>query len=227
MKFFSFIISIFTNKKCYGCQQSWHFFCSCCNDKMEKYLPYCYVCKWTSPWFLVHEKCEKELPLKQVLVLTRYRHIWVKKLLRHGKYYWKYWVYTELILHNERFFKEYVKKENALLFPVPIHFLRGWKRGYNQSLKIAHILSSILDMAVNNKVIYKKKYTKNQSHLSRNLRQKNVTHSFWVRKNMLSKDITIYLVDDVISTGSTLAEITRILHKDGFSDIRAIVLASD
>jgi len=38
---------------------------------------------------------------------------------------------------------------------------------------------------------------------------------------------TIYLIDDIISTGSTIAEIALLLKKEGFTDVRAICLASD
>jgi len=62
--------------------------------------------------------------------------------------------------------------------PIPMHLLRKWKRGYNQSEKIAQLLSSILDIPVNNKTIYKKKYTKNQSHLSLSQRKNNLQSSF-------------------------------------------------
>lgn len=227
MKTISFISSLFFEKKCYGCQKSWHFFCPSCNEKLEIYKPYCYVCKSPSQDFFVHQSCKKYFPLDQVIVLTHYRQNEIKRFLRHGKYYGKYRIYDEIIRNNKDFFRKYVTENNALLLPVPMHFLRRWKRWYNQTEKIAHALSSVLDIPVYNKILYKKKYTKNQSHLSRSNRQINLSDSFWLRDSQLSKDITIYLVDDVVSTGSTLSEIAKALRKKWFEDIRAIVLASD
>lgn len=218
---------IFSEKRCLGCQKPWHFFCHECNNNIKKYTPYCYVCKHESEDFYVHKTCEKHFPIKQVIVLTRYRQNSIKRLLKHAKYYGKYQVYSDIILKNKAFFDSYRLGEKSLLVPVPMHYLRKWKRWYNQSQKIAAQLSYILDIPVNNRLLYKKKYTKNQSHLSQRLRQKNLQDSFWVRKNSIPKNTTIYLIDDVISTGSTLLEITKLLQKQWFKDIRAIVLASD
>jgi len=223
----SYITSLFWEKKCYACGQVWHFFCPECSLKIYTYKPYCYVCKGESNNFIVHKNCTVNFPLGQVIVLTRYRQNIIKKFLRHGKYYWKYTIYEDIISGHKDFFKTHIIPQNRVLLPVPMHFLRRWKRWYNQSEKIAQVLSYILDIPVNNKIVYKKKYTKNQSHLSKVHRKNNLTHSFRIRKNVLNKNTTIYLIDDVVSTASTLSEIAQTLKKQGFSDIRAIVLASD
>ena len=227
MEILSYITSLFWEKKCYGCGQLWHFFCPNCSQNMYIYRPYCYVCKKPSDNFTTHEKCKLELGLKQIIVLTRYRQNGVKKVLRHAKYYWKYTAYEGVVLQHKTFFQEYVSFKNSVLMPIPMHLLRKWKRGYNQSEKIAQLLSSILDIPVNNKTIYKKKYTKNQSHLSLSQRKNNLQSSFWVRKNTINRNTTVYLIDDVISTGSTILEAAKELQKKWFQDVRAIVLASD
>jgi ComF family protein len=227
MRLFSFIFSLFWEKKCYACGQVWHFFCPACNNTLDIYKPYCYVCKEYSHNFKTHRKCSTYFPLKQVIVLTHYRQTWIKKLIRHAKYYSKYSSFEDLISQNKDFFNTYVDTNKALLVPIPIHPIRKWKRWYNQSEKISYYLSSILDIPVNTKIIYKKRYTKHQSHLSQKERQKNLESSFWVRVNTFSNDTIIYLVDDVVSTGSTLLEAAKELRRFWFTDIRAIVLASD
>jgi len=194
---------------------------------MYVYKPYCYVCKNESKDFVVHPHCKKQAYINQIIVLTRYRHPWIKKLLKHGKYYGKYRAYEDIIFSNKGFFQSYISKDNSILIPIPMHLFRRWKRWYNQANKIAQCLSTILDIPVDNKLIYKKKYTKNQSHLSSDKRRENLWNSFWVQKNKSSKDVTIYLVDDVVSTGATLLEVSLVLHKNGYKNIRAVVLASD
>ncbi len=227
MKILSYISSLFSVKKCYTCWQLWHFFCPKCLNTFYIYKPYCYICKKYSPYFFIHENCCKTFPLRQIVVLTRYRHKGVKKLLGHAKYYGKYQAYKDIIFLNNNFFQKYLSQKNSLLVPIPMHLLRKWKRWYNQSEKIANYLSNIWDIPVNNKILLKKKYTRHQSHLSREKRKENLKDSFILRKNNINKNTTIYLVDDVVSTGSTLVEAAWEFWKKGFTDIRAVILASD
>lgn len=224
---FHTIISLFSQEKCFGCAQPGYFFCPSCYKKLHIYSPYCYVCKKTSPNFSVHEDCQKLFPLNQVIVLTRYRQSSIKKLLRHAKYYNKFSSYCDVIKPSQEFFWKYIQLENSYLIPVPMHFLRRWKRWYNQSEKIAQTLSKISGIPVNNKLVKRSKYTPQQSHLSAKERSQNLVWAFKIHNSNIDKKSTIYLIDDIISTGSTIAEIALLLKKEGFTDVRAICLASD
>lgn len=227
MKIISYISSLFWENKCFWCQKSGHFFCPECSDNLNVYSPYCYVCKKSSLNFSVHKDCQKHFPIEQVIVLTRYRNIWVKKLLRHAKYYNKYRWYDEIISQNTDFFKKYMSWKNSIIIPVPMHFLRRWKRWYNQSEKIATILSKTCKIPVENNILKKSKYTWQQSRLNKNDRIKNLTKTFSMRENIVDKNSTIYLVDDIISTGSTVLEITKLFHENGYKNIKVVCLASD
>lgn len=227
MNIFSYISLLFVEKKCYSCKNTGHFFCPQCCSGLELYQAYCYLCKKPSSDFKSHPECQKYLPLSQVIVLTRYRHTWVKRLLRHAKFYNAFSAYDDLIIPHKDFLQQYVSPQNSILIPVPMHFLRKWKRWYNQSEKIAGILSHVLHIPVKDNYIKRRKYTKQQSHLSQSNRAKNLSWVFSLSREKIDKNTTIYLVDDVISTGSTLSEIAKLLHKNGHKDVRAIVLASD
>ncbi len=226
MKIFSLITSLFVEKKCYACGQVWHFFCPQCNASLQKYTPYCYVCKQPSPDFKIHRHCQKDFPFQQVIVLTHYKYPVIKKLLQHAKYYGKHQIYTDLILQNSDFLRKYMQP-HGIFIPVPMYFLRQWKRGYNQSEKIAKLLARLWDGRLDTTRVYKKKYTKHQSHLSAELRHTNIRNSFSAGKKFTQKGVKLYIVDDVISTGSTLWEIAKIFKKQGLTDIRAVVIASD
>lgn len=227
MKIISYISNLFWENKCFWCQKSGHFFCLQCNAGIEIYKPYCYVCKKYSHDFSVHKECQTHFPIDQVIVLTRYRNPSVKKLLRHAKYYNKYKAYNHIISQNLDFFRKYVDTKNSVFIPVPMHFLRIWKRGYNQSERIAQNLWNICQIPVENSFLKKIKHTKQQSHLSKIDRAKNLSWVFSLRNNIVDKNSTIYLIDDIISTGSTVLEIANLLHKNGYKNIRVIGLASD
>jgi len=113
------------------------------------------------------------------------------------------------------FFEKYIETHHALLIPVPLHFLRRWKRGFNQSEKIAHILSEIVDIDVDTKLLYRSKYTKHQSTLSKAERQTILYSAFYSSKHSekIPKDTILYLVDDVVSSGSTLIECAKTLNQ--------------
>lgn len=227
MSILKFLSSLFIEKKCYWCQQSGHFFCRKCRGSITIYNPYCYVCKETSIDFFVHDNCNKNTLLSQIIVLTRYRQKWIKKLLRHAKYYWKYDVYKDLIIPNTDFFNKYIKNKNSVFIPVPMHFLRKWKRWYNQSQIIAEILWRECHIPVKNNFLKRSRHTKQQSHLSSLERTKNLSWAFALNKIIDDKKTTIYLIDDVVSTWSTLHEIATLFHENWYKDIRAIALASD
>ena len=227
MKIFFSILELFSEKKCFSCSQVGHFFCQKCFDRLDIYEPYCYLCKKPSSNFALHTDCYRHFPLEQVIVLTHYRNPWVKRLLRHAKYYGKHQAYSDIIYKWQELFEKNISDKNALLVPVPIPLFRRWKRGYNQTDIIAKYLSKILDIPVDNNLLKRKMYSKQQSHLSQSERKKNIKNTFFVQNNSLRKDITLYLVDDIISTGATLLEIAHTLRQDGFTDIRAMVLASD
>lgn len=229
MSFFSYIISLFESKKCYSCQQDWHFFCRECCQWWEKYEPYCYVCKRKSKDFKIHKECQSSLPyLEKIIVLTHYRNLVIKKWLRCAKYYKKFWFYSDIISWNQKFFERYLPHENCIFVPVPMHFLRKWKRGYNQSEIIAQNLSKICQIPVEKNFLRKNKYTLQQSKLSKWKRENNLSGSFALRrKAFLDTKMHVILVDDVVSSGSTLLECARILSENGYKNISAVCIASD
>lgn len=223
------LYSLFSGAKCYSCGQSWHYICPLCLPKLRIYEGFDYISKHPSKNFYIKQEYQKDFPLRQVIILTYYHQKWVKTLLRHAKFYGKYQAYRNLIFPYEAFFREHVELYNSLLAPVPLHFLRKWKRWFNQSEIIASYLWEMLNISLNSWLLLRKKYTQHQSHLLKAERQ-TILHSAFrstkAHKNIV-KNTTLYLVDDVISSGSTLLECAKILQAEGFTDIRAIVLASD
>jgi len=229
MKLKDFILSCLSKSQCYSCGQEWHFFCLQCSQEIEEYTPYCYVCKKYSENFMIHDSCNKIFPhLKQIIVLTRYRTPIIKKILRLWKYHNKKMVYSSIMHGKSDFFKEYILSQNALIVPVPMHFVRKWKRWYNQAELIASHLSKSIKIPINTHFLIKTKYTKQQSKLSIKERYENLGSSFGLKNHKnISKNTMIYLVDDIVSTWSTLWEISQILTQNWYKNVSAVCLASD
>lgn len=224
----NFVLQLFTEKQCLWCKASGRFFCPKCNQGVMKYDPYCYICKKPSDNFYVHEDCRKDFYIEQVVVFTRYRQSKAQRLLKHAKYYKKHTAYWDIILSNSNFFQKYVSKENSVFVPVPMNFLRRWKRWYNQSEKIVEYLSQICEIPVNDNLVIRSRFTKQQSKLSAEKRKNNLQNSFSLKiGQIIDKDTIIYIVDDIISTGATVHEFAKLLYQNGYKKIRVVALASD
>ncbi|MFM2344386.1 MAG: hypothetical protein RLZZ210_996 [Pseudomonadota bacterium] len=116
-----------------------------------------------------------------------------------------------------------------LIIPVPISKNKLYKRGYNQSLIIAKILSKGLDIPYANNILYinntQKKHTRSQHLLSSNNRAIGLDYAINLAMKYRIDGLNVLLVDDVITTCATVAEISRILLDNGAKSVANAVLA--
>ncbi|MDR1375332.1 MAG: ComF family protein [Holosporaceae bacterium] len=114
-----------------------------------------------------------------------------------------------------------------IIIPVPIHFLKRLKRQYNQSELLAMGLQKLSGVAYEPRILKKIKHTDPQEGLSRNRRLKNVRGSLGVDEDYVSliDGKSVILVDDVLTTGSTVNECSRILKKYNAAKVIVVTLA--
>lgn len=110
-----------------------------------------------------------------------------------------------------------------MLLPVPLHKKRQRERGYNQSLEFAAQIAKCLGLKVNSSLCRRIKNTDPQSTLPMNIRRKNVKGAFCLNDARLPEHIAI--VDDVITTGSTVNELAALLRKAGCQRIDVWAIA--
>lgn len=89
------------------------------------------------------------------------------------------------------------------LIPLPLHFSRQKKRGYNQAALICEGMSSVMNVPVLNDVIARRKNTETQTRKSRMERWNNIESKFELKKTGGIMNKHVLLVDDVITTGAT------------------------
>lgn len=110
-----------------------------------------------------------------------------------------------------------------VLVPVPLHKKRQRQRGYNQSLEIARQLSKLLGLELNTSLCSRIKNTDPQSTLPMKTRKKNVAGAFSLITDQIPKHVAI--IDDVITTGSTINELARLFKQGGCQRIDVWAIA--
>lgn len=115
-------------------------------------------------------------------------------------------------------------REFDALVPVPLHSLRRRERGFNQAALIAAHLSALRGIPVRD-VLVRHRSTGTQALLDREHRRQNLRDAFSLRKNADVSDQSLLLVDDVVTTGSTLDACAEVLLAAGSGPVRAITVA--
>ncbi|HEV8540354.1 MAG TPA: ComF family protein [Nitrospiraceae bacterium] len=115
--------------------------------------------------------------------------------------------------------------EVDLLVPVPLHPSRLREREYNQAILLADRLNRRLHLPLSYDNLIRVRRTDPQTELSRAARLKNLRRSFAVRRPAEVKDKRILLLDDVMTTGTTVNECAKALRKAGAADVYVGTLA--
>jgi ComF family protein len=92
----------------------------------------------------------------------------------------------------------------SMLVPIPLHSLKEKMRGYNQSEYIAYGISKAMNLPVENRNVIRIKNTETQTLKLRTERWENVQSVFAVKDASRFDNEHILLIDDVITTGSTI-----------------------
>jgi ComF family protein len=111
--------------------------------------------------------------------------------------------------------------DGCVLVPVPVHPHRRRERGYNQSALLARHWSRILSREVREDFLVRRTDTRTQTRLDADKRRDNLAGAFQVGKGF-RKEVPVVLVDDVLTTGSTLSACASALLAAGCPGVRAI-----
>lgn len=114
-----------------------------------------------------------------------------------------------------------------LIVPVPLHRRRLAARGFNQSALIASKLAKLLSIPTDLDSLQRVKNIDPQVGMERDERIKNVKGAFAVLPKRVQKisDRNILLIDDVLTTGATVNECSKVLIKFGAESVRVLTIA--
>jgi ComF family protein len=111
----------------------------------------------------------------------------------------------------------------TLIVPTPLHPRRRRERGYNQSEKLATALSAIARIPTED-ALERRRDTRPQVGLTADARVQNVAGAFAARRSLAGE--AVLLIDDVLTTVSTLLDCARACRLAGAHDVRALTLAA-
>ncbi len=232
--YFKKIRDIFFPLVCAGCGKQINtnsLFCAECQESIQVItLPFCQICgrpfplKYTSTH--VCGGCLKNPPFfkaaRSVFIYTEP----IKRSIIQFKFKGNTALANDLakmLLFHLQDFLGQIKPETVI--PVPLHLKRLRERGYNQCVLLAQIIAKYLKIPCEKMVLKKVKPTLPQVGLSQAQRHKNVKGSFAVIHPQLVKGKRILLIDDVFTTGSTVNECAKVLHKAGASGVWVATLS--
>lgn len=105
-----------------------------------------------------------------------------------------------------------------VLIPIPLHPKRLRERGYNQALELARPISRVSGIPIDTQTCKRIKYTSRQTQLTAQERAKNLKDAFFVEPNAADWQHVV-LIDDVVTTGTTVNELAKALYYAGVERI--------
>ena len=204
---------------CFDCLNTLEFnrppFCQKCSRHLpDSPQPTCDDCLRKDFFFdCAFSPCFYNETMRKLIHLFKYGN---KTSLRH--------CFTDVILS---FLKDYSLPGNAfdLLMPIPLHPVRFRERGYNQSGLLAQGLAPRLDLPVCSQNLIRVRHTQNQARVSPKNRFTNIHGAFKIKYPAQVKEKSILLVDDLLTSGTTVSEAARVLKKAGARRVGVLTLA--
>ena len=170
----------------------------------------------------------REIAAKRVVadvtVLLPYRHETVRALLWRAKYADD----TKAFALLGALLAEHVPEGTAVI-PVPLHPIRLRGRGFNQTERIAHAAKNAhSNIVVHADLLVRTRNTPRQTELKRAERLTNMKDAFDVQdvhKSGVSSGTPLLLLDDIVTTGTTLREAKQTLANAGYTNVTCLALA--
>ncbi len=115
-----------------------------------------------------------------------------------------------------------IKAKPELLIPIPLHYKKRNKRGFNQSRLIAKILSKHFSIPISGNYITRTRQTQSQASLDATQRKRNLKNAFEIKQSLPER---VAIIDDIVTTGATVSELASLALKHGAKHIEVWSLA--
>lgn len=226
-----FLLDLIFPNHCLGCNLEGVILCERCQGQLPMNRKFnCPFCKQPSFLGNICFSCRRHSHLDGVWIASNYQNELLKKCIK----VFKYNLVTDLaapladLLNG---YLAYIKDLSPaaldfdLIIPVPLHRRKILERGFNQSEILAKSVSQKYGWQLIVDVFQRQRFTRSQVKLDINERKDNIKDAFKINDKEKVKGRKILLIDDVITTGSTLNECAKVLKAAGADKVWALVLA--
>lgn len=220
------VADVLAPRVCVGCAQEGSWLCASCMGGIERESNVtCIGCGNLARFGMTCDRCRAEFPLAGVVTIASYRDPAVQQLVQAVKYASAkdmVGAFARLIVDFfDRTVMDVLRREvgeQPLLLPVPLHWRRFAQRGFNQSRCIAEALASAgWGTVVPDGCLIRRECRLPQAVLAHEQRFKNVEEAFTCVDSVILHGRPIVIVDDVVTTGATMAACARELRRAGMS----------
>jgi competence protein ComFC len=222
-------------RRCIICKKLGSFICEDCFANLSfNTKSLCLVCDKQTFDSKTHPKCKTKYTIDACFSAISYNKT-ARKLIYNFKYKpylielknFLSQLFYESLIQNEEFIRYLTTNNQWIIVPIPLHKTKLKNRGYNQSEILAKELSKKFNFPTRN-ILERIKNTKTQTGLEKEKRKHNVKGIFKSNFNIKKANLENFiLIDDVVTTGSTLLEAAKILKKEGAKNVIGLTLARD
>lgn len=236
LKVRDFVFDLIFPKTCLGCNREGDWFCPECFKKLEfAQNQYCLHCKNATEHGEFCPRCKDQYFLDGVLIAGNYDNQLLSRLIKFYKYHFVQEIGQTLGSYLIKFLQDIQALNPQIpkilnipniptIIPVPLHSRRLRWRGFNQAEELAKIVAQNFNLTIDSKNLVRTKHKNIQAKLKERERRANISNCFvWLGANL--DGANILLVDDVVTTGSTLNECAKILKQNGANNVWGLVVA--
>lgn len=211
------LLDLLLGKFCLACgkvDESW--ICRNCKNYLEPAVPECYGCRRLNNDFRTHASCKKEGdPYENMFILWKYGLV-AEKFMEQFKYAgaWRVAETVRELMVEKNYLRDFFLGEGVKnIVAMPLHRSRKRERGYNQAEILGSLVASFVGGRLLKDIVGRGKNNRQQAHLNAKERRKNVKGIFYVNKEKILGIKKLLIVDDVLTTGSTMNELGNEIKK--------------
>ncbi len=226
------LLDLFFPKRCIQCKKFGAYVCASCFAKIQfDDALLCFVCNRSAMQGMTHPMCKTRYTIDGIFSCLVYRGV-VKRLL----YVFKFQPHITDVegLLRDLFYEGFIQSESfyrhvdkdTLIMPIPLSAAKFRSRGYNQSALLAKGIAKRMQLRFVDG-LKRIKHTQPQVGKDREEQKRNMKGAFQLDKKAeaLIKEKTIFLVDDIVTSGATLREAAAVLKHNGAKRVFGLALA--
>jgi ComF family protein len=222
-----FLIDFLFPKFCLSCGYIGAYLCPSCFNKLKPIKQdVCFYCKKASLFGLTHINCRNKLNIDGLVTIYHYNPI-LKRVIKNIKYrlaveVWKdfYKSIAPEVIDKLSFYKDL--SHDFVIQPIPLSRIKYNERGFNQAKFISIFFQKFLHFPIVDLLIRKKEMSAQAQIKNKRARYLNIKGTFVGLQCIYPN---VILVDDVVTSGSTVKEAARILKKVGAKKVYVLAFA--